>query len=276
MTPTTQDIVIRPSRVAVLDAETTTILADTIRVEVKALAKDVSSKFLQLSRLLRVIQRDQLYRRWGFDAFEQWVVQDDIVHPETARVFVSLEKTLVEDAKIDRQTLADIGWTKARSLVPIQKAGRLAPKRAEILAAAKELPTAQFQDYVKLVRTGAIGGPVATGGQAVEPSRRGVKFFLSQEQEEAITTARQLAEQATGSLDPGFQLASICQDYVASVNEDETRAPDAWRARRVSMLLDILMNHFGLVVELKGAKSMDGQRILAMVQSKQIDGAPLI
>lgn len=274
MTTTAQDIVIHASRVAVLDIETATP-TDAIRVEIKTLAREVSSKFLRLSQLLRIVQRDQLFRRWGFDSFEAWVEQDDVLHPETARTFVAMEKTLVEEAKIPREVLNDIGWTKAKALVPIQKAGRLAPKRAEILEKAKSLPTNQFQDYVQQVRTGSIGGPVATGGP-VEPSRRSVNFFLSAEQEEAVTTARRLAEQATGSLDPGFQLASICQDYVASVNEDEVRAPDAWRARRVSMLLDVLTNHFGLVVEVQGAKSMEGQRILNLVKSTKIDGAPVM
>lgn len=274
-TATAQDIVIHASRVAVLNVETTTP-SDAIRVEIKTLAREVSSKFLRLSQLLRIVQRDGLYRGWGFDSFEGWAESDTDIHPETARVFVSLERTLVEEAKISRETLADIGWTKAKTLVPLQKAGRLAPRRAEILAAAKELPTNQFQDYVAQVRTGAIGGPVATGGQPVEPSRRGVKYFLSQEQVEAITMARRLAEQATGSLDPGFQLASICQDYVSSVSEDEAQAPDTWRVRRVNMLLDVLTTHFGLHVEVRGANSMDGQRILPLIKSKKIDGAPVI
>jgi len=273
---TTQEILVHASRVAVLDAETDVASSDAIRTEIKTLAREVSSKFLRLSQLLRIVQRDGLYKRWGFDSFEQWVEQDDVLHPETARVFVTMEKFLVEEAKIPRAVLNDIGWTKAKVLVPLQKAGRLAPKRVEILSKAKELPTAQFQDYVQQVRTGAIGGgPVATGGH-VEPSRKAVNFFLSVEQEEAITTARRLAEQATGSLDPGFQLSSICQDYISSVSEDEARAPDAWRARRVSMLLDVLTNHFGLVVEVRGAKSMDGQRILNLVKNKPIKGAPVM
>ena len=271
---TTQEIMVHASRVAVLDIETATP-SDAIRVEIKTLAKEVSSKFLRLSQLLRIVQRNGLFRAWGFDSFEQWAESDTDLHPETARVFVSMEKTLVEEAKIPRETLADIGWTKAKAIIPIQKAGRLAPKRAEILEKAKSLPTNQFNDYVQQVRAGSIGGAVATGGQ-VEPSRKAVNFFLSQEQEEAVTTARRLAEQATGSLDPGFQLSSICQDYISSVSEDEARAPDAWRARRVSMLLDVLVNHFGLVVEVTGAKSMEGQRILALVKNKPIDGAPVM
>ncbi len=276
MTATAQDIVVHASRGAALEEETTTTPADAIRTEIKTLAREVSSKFLRLSQLLRIVQRDGLYRGWGFDSFEQWAESDTDIHHETARVFVAMEKTLVEEARIDRAVLNDIGWTKAKALVPLQKTGRLAPKRQEILAAAKELPTNQFHDYVQQVRTGAIGGPVATGGQAVEPSRRTVKFFLSQEQEEAITMARRLAEQATGSLDPGFQLASICQDYVSSVSEDEVQAPDRWRARRVSMLLDVLTTHFGLHVEVRGANSMDGQRILPLIKSKKIDGTPII
>lgn len=274
MTTAIRDIVIHAGLGAVLDAETTTP-ADAIRVEIKTLAREVSSKFLRLSQLLRIVQRDGLYKRWGFDSFEQWAESDTDIHPETARVFVSLERTLVEEAKISRETLADIGWTKAKALVPIQKTGRLAPWRAEILEKAKGLPTNQFVDYVAQVRTGAINGSVATDVH-VEQSRKAVKFFLSQEQEEAITTARRLAEQATGSLDPGFQLASICQDYISSVSEDEARAPDSWRARRVSMLLDVITNHFGLVVEVQGAKSMEGQRILAIVKNTKIDGAPVM
>ncbi|MCS6291708.1 MAG: hypothetical protein H8J66_01450 [Nitrospira sp.] len=275
MTTATQEITVHSSRVSVLEPEADVAPSDAIRVEIKNLAREVSSKFLRLSQLLRVVQRDQLFRRWGFDSFEAWIEQDDVLHPETARVFVAMERTLVEEARIDRAVLADIGWTKAKALVPLQKAGRLAPRRAEILEKAKSLPTNQFQDYVAQVRAGSIGGPVATGVNA-EPSRRSVNFFLSSEQEEAITTARRLAEQATGSLDPGFQLASICQDYVSSVTEDEARAPDAWRARRVSMLLDVLTNHFGLVVEVQGAKSMEGQRILNLVKAKPIDGAPVM
>ncbi|CAE6779519.1 hypothetical protein [Nitrospira defluvii] len=276
MTTATQDIVIHSSRISVLEPETALAPTDAIRTEIKSLAREVSSKFLRLSQLLRIVQRDGLYKRWGFDSFEAWIEQDDVLHPETARTFVAMEKTLVEEAKIPREMLADIGWTKAKALVPLQKTGRLAPKRSEILEKAKSLPTNQFNDYVQQVRVGAIGGPVATGGQAVEPSRRSVNFFLSADQEEAITTARRLAEQATGSLDPGFQLASICQDYVSSVSEDEAKAPDAWRARRVSMLLDVLVNHFGLVVEVQGAKSLEGQRILQLVKGKPIDGAPVM
>lgn len=271
----TQEIMVHASRIAVLEPETAVAPTDAIRVEIKSLAREVSSKFLRLSQLLRVVQRDGLYRAWGFDSFEAWATGDTDIHPETARTFVSMERTLVEEARIPREVLDGIGWTKAKSLVPLQKAGRLAPKRSEILAAAKELPTAQFNDYVQQVRAGSIGGAVATGAN-IEPSRKAVNFFLSVEQEEAVTTARRLAEQATGSLDPGFQLASICQDYVASVNEDEARAPDAWRARRVSMLLDVLVNHFGLVVEVTGAKSIEGQRILSHVKSKPIDGAPVM
>lgn len=275
MTTATQEITVHSSRVSVLEPETTLAPSDAIRTEIKTLAREVSSKFLRLSQLLRIVQRDGLFRGWGFDSFEQWAESDTDIHPETARVFVAMEKTLVEEAKIPREMLNDIGWTKAKALIPIQKSGRLAPKRQEILAKAKELPTNQFVDYVAQLRNGAIGGPVATG-MNVEPSRKAVNFIVSTEQEEAITTARRLAEQATGSLDPGFQLASICQDYISSVSEDEARAPDAWRARRVSMLLDVLTNHFGLVVEVQGAKSMDGQRILNLVKSKPIDGAPVM
>lgn len=267
-TETARNIVSHSSRAAVLDATR----ANSIREEIKMLAQEVSNKFLRLSQLLRTVQKDRLYLQWGFDSFEGWAEADSGIHPETARVFVSMEKALVEEAHIDRGVLADIGWTKAKAIVPLQRSGKLAPRQVEILKAAQTLPTPQFQTYVAQVK--ASGGEMAAPGTL--PNRTPVSFFLDAEQQETITQARRIAEQVTGSIDPGVQLVAICQDFISSITPDEAKAPDNWRARRVAMLLDVLENHFGLHVELKGAKNLDAQRIYERIKEHRIPSAPLL
>ncbi len=235
---------------------------EAIRDEIKTLSHEISAKFLRLAQLLRVVQKARLYMGWGYDSFESWATGDTDLHPETARVFVQLEATLVEEQKIPREVLAEIGWTKAKPLISLAKQGKLTPRQKEIIEKAKTLPTALFTDYVNQVRAGgSIGGGTGTSS-APEPSvRTPVTFFLSPDQTETITRARGLAEQMTGSLDPGHQLTSICQDFLGSVMEDDAAAPDTWRAKRAKALLSTLEGLFGLVIEVRGGRTEAGQRV---------------
>lgn len=262
------EIVVRPGNVTVIEGGPAT----AIRAEIQSLAKEISNKFMRLSQLLRTVQRDRLYLGWGFDSFEAWAEADSGLHYETARVFVAMEATLVEAAKIPRQTLAEIGWTKAKHLVSLQRAGKLAPKMAEIIQKAKTLPASQFQDYVHQVRASVPTAP----GDPVPADRIPVNFFLARDQQQTVIQARRLAEQLTGSTDPGVQLTTLAQEFIGSVTPDEANAPDAYRARRVMMLLDVLENQFGLVVEIKGAKTADGQRLYAaLTHAKQSTPQPV-
>lgn len=265
MTTTAREIVVHASQIAVLDAGGPPAPAEAIRQEIKGLAREMNSKFLRLGQLLRTVQRDRLYAGWGFDSFEAWAEVDSGLHYETARIFAAMERSLVEQAKISREVLADIGWTKAKNLVPLQNAGKLAPRMAEVIEKAKTLPASQFQDYVAQVR----GSIPATPGTPVQPDRIPVNFMLAPDQQKVVIDARRLAEQLTGSIDPGVQFTAICQDFMSSITPDEAKAPDAWRARRASMLLDVLGSHFGLVVEVRGARTLEGQAIYERLTQQQ-------
>lgn len=227
-----------------------------IREEIRSLSKIVTNKFLRLARLLDVVKHHRYYMEWGYESFEQYVREDAALHVETANTFIQLEQKLVQQAQIPRETIAEIGWTKAKAILPVANMGKITPEnKEEIIEKAKALPTAQLRTY--------IDETFRKDGAA--PALSSFTFFFSAEHLEIVTRARELAGQLINSVDPGVQLAAVCSEFLSTITEHDTKAPDVFRLRRLQTMVEILDKSYGLEVVLQG-KTPHGKALLKKFQ----------
>jgi hypothetical protein len=238
-----------------VDLSTVPSKPELIRNEIKELSKKISAKYTRLAQLLAVVRDKRYYERWGYESFEQYIREETGMHIETARTWVRIETEVIGKAAIPRETVAEIGWTKTKALLPAASKGLItATNKKEIIEKAKTLSTTELRSYVHhdlLKDTG--------------PGLTSVTFFFTAEQLETITQARELAGQLINSTDPGVQLAAIAQDYLSSITEHDTKAPDMFRLRRLQTIVDVLDKAYGLRVILEG-KTPHGTALLKAFQ----------
>lgn len=237
---------------------------EQIRAEIKTLSSHIRDKYMQLSTLLVVVRDKEYYKSWGFTSFEQYIQEDLEMHVETANTWVAIETHLIAKSGLTREEVADMGWTKAKALLPAARKGLITTEnKTEIVEKAKAMPTSEVREYVHkdIMKEQA-------------PSLQSVSYFFTQEQHDTVKDACQLAGEIINNTNVSAQLAAIAQDYLSSISEHDTHAPDAYQLRRLATIVDVLEKVYGLRVILEG-KTAHG---LALLKKFQATGktAPVI
>lgn len=101
--------------------ESLNIPSDVARERVKVLKDNIKDDYVELCKLLYVINRKQMYTSWGFGTFDEYVAKEMEFERSKARHLVQIWECLYED-QADKQVfnkVMQLGWTKASKLIHV-------------------------------------------------------------------------------------------------------------------------------------------------------------
>ena len=176
------------------------------RTELKRLSASPDPRHrLDLALHLADVDRTTRYRRWGFPSFTAYCTQDLAIHIETARTLRLLTHELLEHARFTPTALRQMGWTKAKILIPLARAGRVHPRnRAAILTRARTLSSEALRAWVH-----------RTLKHTTSPNTRQlVQFELTPSELKQLRRTQRHLIQTTTAVTPSQQLVRLCTEYL--------------------------------------------------------------
>lgn len=235
---------------------------EKIRAEVQRLSRQHAETEVRLGKLLKVVRDRELYLQWGYETWEKYVSEEVKIHIETARTALRVERELIEKSGFTEEEISEIGITKANILTKAVPAGKLTPEnKSEYIEMAKATASEPLRQRVQQI---VSESPIPV------PSLMPITFYLTNEQQETINRARELASQLTNSQDPGQQLTSIAQEYLGTVSEDDAKAPEIYRVRRLMWLVKMIEETYGLTVGFT-PQTKDGESLLKAFKKDVVD-----
>lgn len=215
--------------------ETTAVVATGRAVELDARLEvvkvEISARFVEIGELLLEAHTGSYHLALGFPTFEAWVEARLEMSYRKARYLAECFKVLIQEFQVPRGTVAQLGWTKAKELIPVLKAGTQFPQedpeapplapaenRAQWLAAAAEHTTSELNLMVREAQS----PPGAAETQHEEYTTLGIGLFESERA--VIEEAIELAKLEAQTERTGTALLRICQDYI---QEARARASQA-------------------------------------------------
>jgi hypothetical protein len=177
-------------------------------VEIKVTQNEL---FVEGGLLLREAFQGDYARLLGYTTFEDFVEVTLHVSYRTAKYWMDITEVFVEKINVDRQLLINVGWGRAKELLPIVK-----PENADAwLNFAKDHTTTEIHNAVKE----ALGQPVET---TEDYSTMSVGVF--DDEKKVILEAIELAARETGNERKGYNLARICEDYASEARARQEQA----------------------------------------------------
>lgn len=175
---------------------------DIVRKEILAVRDQIEHGFVDYARLLAEAQEKEFFRKWGFETFDEYCIQELDVHYRKAMYMVDIWRT-VETLKLDKKEVADLGWTKMRDLATV-----ITKKNAKgWIKKAKTMSTRELTEAVKKVRRKDTKGkdlPVITT----------MTIRMGTSEAEVINEALGQAKKLCESENEAVALEMICQDWM--------------------------------------------------------------
>jgi hypothetical protein len=158
-----------------------------------------------------------------YATFEDYCLVEHNMKKSMAHYLKGIYKKFVVECKLSADHLKDLEWSKAKELTRI-----VTPENVlEVLDATKSMSVPQVQAYVRSKEgkppkeTKAAGSDEGSGDSSA-PAEAGekeefstLKFRVTPAQSENINSAMQVAQEFTGSQEPGTLLDTICTEYLA-------------------------------------------------------------
>jgi hypothetical protein len=168
-----------------------------LRKEILDLRNGLERGYLKLSKLLSEVRHQQLYVKWGFATFADYLDKELGFHERKAEHLIKIWDK-VRSFKLDEERIKKIGWTKMRQVVPL-----LTEKNSkDLINKAENLSVRDLGEKIKSLR-------------AIERTPAIMVLKLSLDDSEyrivmdSIEEAKKLTKQSTGQA-----LEMICQDWM--------------------------------------------------------------
>ena len=181
---------------------------DAVLDQIKNVNVSVDKGKWELAQLLYSVHDEMLYGYWGYDSFDSFVESEITAFGvRTARYLVSVYKFFFKQLSLSKESeekLKGIGWSKAKTLI-----GHVDGENVDKwLDVAKEQTTDTLKKQLSESKEIKKDEP--------QEKFKKVKFTLSEEQNEIVDHAIELASSALDSDKPGHLISMICQDFVAT------------------------------------------------------------
>lgn len=196
-----------------IDARITQFSSDGARVEVLHRARAFKASWVQLGESLSEVQREELWKRWGFDSFESYVTQELHLKKDTAH-----------------KLCGSYVFLKARAPSVLRRDGMKAPipplesvdfwRRAEEKAEAADAPEQARADLRRMV-VDEIAPPAA-----VKRKYKEVFFPVGDEEKETrdrqavLSAARRLAQLLTETRVVPKRLAEDVEEHIGRLVQE--------------------------------------------------------
>jgi len=190
-----------------------------IRSQVIKLKEEMDRSRWQLAECLYRVHDENIFQRWGYNNFEQYIENEVQMNVRTSQYLVAMYNWFVaylgpkvkkKGKKVYEQMISDvkeIGWTKARYLVGVVEEDNV----MEWLEKAKELTGVELQMEAKRLLVEEAGGDP----KKVKDSKSFTATMMD-DQRMIVDQAIELASKTAESKKKGHLLSLICQDYVAT------------------------------------------------------------
>lgn len=185
-----------------------------------AVKVEISARFVEIGELLYEAHTGSYHLSLGYPTFEAFVEARLEMSYRKARYLAECFKVLIQDMHVSRETVAQLGWTKAKELIPVIKAGTAFPQdpeavpltasenREQWIEAARHHTTSELNLMVREAQ--APAGAADT--QHEEYSTLGIGLWASERT--VIEEAIEFAKLESGTERTGTALLRICQDYI--------------------------------------------------------------
>jgi hypothetical protein len=207
-------------------AEVTTVAvagrAVVVSERLSEVKNEISSRFIEMGRLLLEAYQNNYARELGYNSFEAFV--EDRLHMSyrKARYLAETVNVFISEFQIPEEEINALGWTKAKELIPAIKGGTVENAR-EWMEKAKTLKTSEINLEVRKSQ--------APPGQAEDLQRYdtlGIGVF--EDEKIIIERAIELAKREGATIRPGRALMLICAEYAAEAearHEEQIANPTA-------------------------------------------------
>lgn len=175
---------------------------DTVRKEILAVRDQIEHGFVDYARLLAEAHEKEFFRKWGFETFDEYCIDELDTHYRKAMYMVDIWRT-VETLKLNAKEVADLGWTKMKDLATVINK----KNAASWMKKAAKMSTRELTEAVKKVRRKDVKGkdlPVITT----------MTLRLGQSEAEIINEALGQAKKLCESENEVVALEMICQDWM--------------------------------------------------------------
>jgi len=162
--------------------------------------REMNDKFLEIGMLLMESRRGAYPRMLGYATIEDFIEDKLKISYRTGKYLETIYEVFIERLQAPVNQLCQVGWTKARELLPIINQNNM----TRWLTFALDHKTTEVVQAVKQ----------ATGGENAEDrTYTSLSVGVFEDEKEEIKEAMRLAGLETGNPRPGYNLARICIDY---------------------------------------------------------------
>ena len=141
---------------AKVDENKPTVEEEGIRKRISDLAESIQDSTWELSKLLYDVSKRHLYRKWGFETFEEYVEEDMVFGIRKANYLKRIQEWLMGlPAELQEEIKdSDIGWAKVKEIAGMDDNKKI----KSLVASAKDMPVGEFTDYARKVKNEIDGG----------------------------------------------------------------------------------------------------------------------
>lgn len=192
-----------------------------IRRQVKHLRGKVEEGYWSLGVILEEVYSKDLYRKWGFESWQEYVEQEVDFGIRKAQYLLKLQEWFDTMTPAVQGWMKQMGWTKARMLMHV-----ITQENAQEWRNRVEGKTvAQIEAMLKNEKSSGSGdgGGDGTGSKDKDNESRKFSATLMGTQYDTVMSAIENAKEKGDTEKDGQALTLICVDYLATNTNVEDR-----------------------------------------------------
>ena len=194
-----------------------------LRDELVALKNDIENCYTSLAEGLYQAHNNAHYLDWGFETFKDYCEEELGIKYRRVQYMVQIAST-VKKLGIAWDDIREIGWTKARNLVPMlnmENSGRTIKEWLDFAAGTTVLG---LEAEVKEVKAQAKSISGALEGGEAKASETKYSLYLNEEQLSIVTNAIESAKSMFDVMKDTEALENICYQWAADNGGETVKA----------------------------------------------------
>ena len=185
---------------------------EATRKVIVSLRNLVDLVYMELGELLDQVYGKKYYKKWGFETFEAYVNEELAFSKGKSISLRQVYKEFKINLGIGKKDLEGVGWTKARTLLPIVKSGVNPREIQKWLKKAREVPSRELEAEVRKEL-----GKTNNGRDSYSEYKSDKKTFevrLLDEQWDNVKQALTVAEEMSNSPYVAVNLDMMCLAFI--------------------------------------------------------------
>jgi len=203
-----------------------------VRDTILLIRQEIDNHYMRLGALLIQVRDTALYREWGFESFDEYVLEELGFRKRKAEYHMSIWRRFSQ-LGLGEKDLCKLGWSKAALLAP-----HVNEKNAgEWIDRASDRTVLQLANDLKTARSGAAPGESGSAFLPADSNEdeipKTMTFSLFPAQESSIRDALGIASRLADSDKAGHLISMIALEFLSNHAEgsSEFQQVEWWVAR---------------------------------------------